>query len=245
MTTSISSGSHYEYILLNVDKSEYTYNFNPNNPLILKKNPKIGLKSLFLWYTIPNIGEKYENDTVRIFKDNSWQDVKIPEGMYELDAISKYLNDQFRENEQDSKIYMRLDVNKSTFKCIVKLSPNCKIDFSVGKLHELLGLEKKIYDKISEDGPNFINITRGLDRIMIRCNLVDRQFQHELKDVLYDVLPYAEPGSAIQENLDHIEFFHCKDNIIRSIQIRLTDKSGNSFILSETMSIKIIFKHDD
>ena len=49
--------AEYNYVLLTVDKPVYRYNFHSNHPLILGKNPEIGLKSIFLWYTYPNVSE--------------------------------------------------------------------------------------------------------------------------------------------------------------------------------------------
>jgi hypothetical protein len=49
------------------------------------------------------------------------------------------------------------------------------MDFSEGSLHKLLGLEPKVYNKPYEEGTGIINITRGVDRIFIRCNLVEKK----------------------------------------------------------------------
>jgi hypothetical protein len=109
-------------------------------------------------------------------------------------------------------------------------------------LYKLLGLEPKIYDKPYEEGANIINITRGVDRLFIRCNLVERRYQPEMKDVLFDILPFAQPGSAIQEKLEKIEYYPCRDNIIRHIELKVTDSKGNLIDLIELLSIKIGFK---
>ncbi len=60
----------YKYVLLTVDKPVYRYDFHSNHPLILGKNPEIGLKSIFLWYTYPNESEKYGNNKVTLTYNN-------------------------------------------------------------------------------------------------------------------------------------------------------------------------------
>jgi len=242
----------YHYILLNVDKPIYRYDFHSNHPLILGKNPEIGLKSIFLWYTYPNVSGKYGNNKVTLTYNNLTVPITIPKGMYEISALSKFLNNQLTEqynslneifdSQTEKRILLQLGVNESTFKCCVKLIDGVKIDFSEGSLHKLLGLEPKEYDQPYEEGPGIINITRGVDRIFIRSNLVERNYQPEMKDVLFDILPFASPGSAILEKLEKIEYYPCRDSIIRMIELKVTDSKGNLIDLTEPLSIKICFK---
>ena len=242
----------YHYILLNVDKPLYRYDFHPNHPLILGTNPELGLKSIFLWYTYPNISEKYGNNKVKLTYNALTTEVSIPKGMYEISALSKFLNkklsDEYNElnamfgTQNEKRTLLHLGVNESTFKCYVKLIEGVQIDFSEGSLHKLLGLEPKVYDQSYEEGTGIINITRGVDRIFIRCNLVERNYQQEMQNVLFDILPFAQPGSAIQEKLEKIEYYRCKDSIIRMIELKVTDSKGNLIDLTEPLSIKICFK---
>lgn len=238
-----------EYLILNVDKSDFRYDLPINAPIVLNRgeNPEIGLHSLFLFYTYPNISPTYDNDKVRVFDGAQWLDVTIPIGMYEVVKISELLNravQGLRKGDEVRNVKIRLNIDESTFHCSVKLAENIKIDFSQGNLHKLLGLEPKVYEnyEIEEEGPGLMNITRGLDRIMIRCSLVSRYHQPEFGDVLYDVLPHADPGGAIQEKIDNIEFLHCRDRVIRSIHIRITDRYNNEVQLLEPLSLKIVFR---
>ena len=88
--------------------------------------------------------------------------------------------------QNEKRTLLHLGVNESTFKCYVKLIEGVKIDFSEGSLHKLLGLEPKVYDQSYEEGTGIINITRGVDRIFIRCNLVERNYQPEKYDSEYE-----------------------------------------------------------
>ena len=80
------------YVLLTVDKPVYRYDFHSNHPLILGKNPEIGLKSIFLWYTYPNVSEKCGNNKVTLKFNSLTVPITIPKGMYEISVLSKYLN---------------------------------------------------------------------------------------------------------------------------------------------------------
>ena len=246
------STAEYNYVLLTVDKPVYRYDFHSNHPLILGTNPEIGLKSIFLWYTYPNVSEKYGNNKVTLTYNNLTVPITIPKGMYEISALSRYLNKKLSDEynnlnaifgeQTEKRILLHLGVNESTFKCYVKLIEGAQMDFSEGSLHKLLGLDPKVYDQPYEEGTGIINITRGVDRIFIRCNLVERYYQPEMKDVLFDILPFAEPGSAIQEKIEKIEYYKCRDSIIRHIELKVTDSKGKLIDLTEPLSIKLCFK---
>lgn len=236
---------HYDYLLLPVTSSHFTYELPPNQPIILGENPQIGLKNLFLWYTYPNISAKYDNNKLRVFDGSTWKDVTIPTGMYEVEDISNIINREMQNlsaGQADNNTVAKLHIDKSTFQCFVKLNPGLQVDFSIGDLHKLLGLEKKIYATPFEGGTGIINITRGVDKLLVRCNLVERPIQKELRDVLYDILPFTNPGSAIQEDIENVEYYHCKDDVIRSIEIRITDWQNNLIDLSEPLQLKIVLK---
>lgn len=225
--------TNYEYILLNIDKPVSHYNFHPNSPLILGENPKIGVKNYFIWHTYPNISPNYDNNIFSYTKSGVWETVNIPEGMYDIDELNKLL--------LNLDIDASFNINIATFKCYLALGTGVKIDLSVGNLHKILGLEKKIYT-ISEEGKEIINITRGVDRILIRCNLVSRPYQKEYSDVLLDILPIGTPGGSIYENIDEVEYHSCKNTVIRQIEIRITDEKGKPVKFSEHISLKLVFK---
>jgi len=201
--------------------------------LILGKNPKIGVKNYFIWHTYPNISPNYDNNIFHYLKGGVWETVNIPEGMYDIDELNKLLT--------SLGIDAVFKVNTATFKCYLELGTGMKIDLSIGNLHKILGLEKKIYD-ISEEGKEIINITRGVDRILIKCNLVSRPYQKEYSDVLLDILPIGTPGGAIYENINEIEYHTCKNSVIRQIEIRVTDITGSVVKFSEHISLKLVFQ---
>lgn len=224
----------YDYILLNVTNSDFTYNFPPNTPLILNEGAEVGVKNLYLWNTLPNISAKYNNQKLRVDEGVGFRDVIIPEGMYDIKELNAFLHEKF-----DTQI--KLTVNMATFKIKLKLD-DIKVDLTQGELYKLLGLEAKVYEQ-TEEGPNIINITRSVDRLLIRTNIVERRYQNQFQDVLYDILPVAQPGSVLHENIENVEFHRCKDLVIRQIKIRLTDDIGESLQLTEHMTLKLVFRH--
>ena len=229
----------HKYLTFESDKSYERFHLRPNHPLVLGGSPLVGVKLLSLYYTYPNISEKYSNNKVGLYYNGAWHDVTIPKGLYEV----KHLND-FIKKQIGSQTGIELEINMPTFQCNVLLQSGFKIDFSKGKLHNLLGLESKIYDQPEEIGPQIININRGIDDILIRCNLVDRPEQEKLLGCIYDVLPNAEPGQNMVHNIQNIEYFPCKDSIVRYVDISFTDMDGNLVEMREKYTIKLVFKYN-
>ena len=74
--------------------------------------------------------------------------------------------------------------------------------------------------------------------------MVDRKLQYNLRDVLYSILPVALPGEAIMSEVDHpIEFYKCKNRVIREINVRITNEKNEEVIFKEKILIKIAFRH--
>lgn len=225
----------YDYILLDIDKPHYIYNLPPNSPLILSENAEVGVKNIFFWYTFPNISKKYNNNKIKIYFDQKWITEEIPEGMYDFEELNNFFNLKL-----GGKINIKAD--NTTFKCVMTLQSNIKVDFSASNLYKLLGFEPKIYEH-SSVGNKLVDITRGVDKIFIRCNIVERPYQNEYRNCLYDLLPIGSPGAAIFENIDNVEYHKCKDRVIRQIEIRITDANNQLIVFSETLLLKLVFRH--
>jgi len=241
----------YDFIELNdIDSANYTFDFPPNDPLVLGDNATVGLKDIFIWYTWPNISEKYDNNKIKIFHNNAWKTYEIRQGMYEIEHLSDCINrliadkDVLDMDEPEPEKIIDFSVDRSTLHCILRMRAGVKIDFTSGKLHELLGFEPRIYDSNAR-GKNNINITRGVDKIFIRCDLVSRKHQYKYRDVLYTLSPMALAGEAIMERVEPIEFYPCRNRFIRSITVSVTDKDGKQLLLSEPFNVKLIFKSNN
>lgn len=231
------SGTYHDtYILVRMETSVHTYRFNSNNPLILGANPKLGVKSLFMWNTIPNISEKFDNNVVKIRRPSGQlQVVTFPTGMYDVYAMSDYIH--YVLGTDAISFY----INHSTFKCEVSVRAGYELDLIDGDFHKILGLESKVYPSGTANGPDIINITRGIDHVYLRCSAIDRQFGAD-HDVLYDLLPFTRPGAAIIEKVEQPEFYNCNDHKIFSFTLQLTDANNEPIDLQEPVQLKLVFR---
>ncbi len=242
-------GDNVRYITLKkIPTASYRFIIPQNDPLhLLGDNPQIAVKSGMLWYTFANISPQYNNNRLRIYdgRRNEWRDVELLTGLYELDALGDAINRAALGVNRGVEVRnkkIRLDVDKSTFHAFLKLHPGYKVDFSIGDLHKLLGFEKKIYEEPFSMGPDIINITRNLDRIYVRCNLVHRSHQPDLRDMLCNVVPYGNPGEVITFEPKHMEFVTCVERDIRAIDIRITNADNELLHILEPMTLELAFR---
>ncbi|CAH1380577.1 unnamed protein product, partial [Tenebrio molitor] len=119
---------------------------------------EIALKTASLWYSWDNITEEYKNNEIK-YKSGK----KAPQADLKNNEIKK----------ED-------DRNESEWK-ILKLPNDYEIDFSHGKIYELLGFDKKIYKEGINYATKIGNITKDIDQILIHCSLVSSSYQNNLK----------------------------------------------------------------
>ncbi|EFA13446.1 hypothetical protein TcasGA2_TC016324 [Tribolium castaneum] len=150
---------------------EISYSENPINLSGLKG--KIALKTASLWYSWDNITEEYKNNEIKfrrsphgrrtvperdygsaaelkneikkegIRDESEWKILKLPNGLYDENELNNYIQEYFGTFETPPFYF---DVNYATnrFMLIIR-DKDYEIDFSHGKIHELLGFDKKIY----------------------------------------------------------------------------------------------------
>ncbi|CAH1364229.1 unnamed protein product, partial [Tenebrio molitor] len=121
---------------------------------------EIALKTASLWYSWDNITEEYKNNEIK-FRRSPHERSEYKSGLPRV------------EDEEH-------DRNESEWK-ILKLPNDYEIDFSHGKIHDLLGFDKKIYKEGINYATKIGNITKDIDQILIHCSLVSSSYQNNLK----------------------------------------------------------------
>ena len=108
--------------------------------MILESNEQyyLALNHLSMTASWHNIRPEYENDKLKISKDNGkiFKTLTFPSGVYEYDDINTFIQQKF------DGINILFDL--TTFKVFIKLNENYQIDFSgSGNFASLLGFTKE------------------------------------------------------------------------------------------------------
>jgi hypothetical protein len=226
---------------------EISYSENPINLSGLKG--EIALKTASLWYSWDNITEEYKNNEIKfrrspherseyksgknneIKKDrdddrneSEWKILKLPNGLYDENELNNYIQEYFGTFETPPFYF---DVNYATnrFMLIIR-DKDYEIDFSHGKIHELLGFDKKIYKEGINYATKIGNITKDIDQILIHCSLVSSSYQNNLKsDVIYAFTPNISPRSLINIEPTHPKYLPInRTDYIFNIRISVTNQ---------------------
>ena len=76
--------------------NNFTVNFAPSVPI--PGNWSMGLISASLWYSYYNISPDYNNQTFRYYNRIVWKNIIIVPGLYGLEDINFYIQNQMRIN---------------------------------------------------------------------------------------------------------------------------------------------------
>ena len=159
-------------------KSDFTTKYSPPISLDDSKQHEAALLSIDLFNSIPNITNL--NNVLRYSKDdgNSWVNIELDTGSYELSAI----NNEFQrlmaingdyDHTADNPYYITITANLSELKSIVHISHDSyKIDFSVpNSIGSVLGFTNEIIGKGYNESPNIVNIIQ-VNSILVNLDII-------------------------------------------------------------------------
>jgi hypothetical protein len=156
--------------------------------------------------------------------ESEWKILKLPNGLYDENELNNYIQEYFGTFETPPFYF---DVNYATnrFMLIIR-DKDYEIDFSHGKIHELLGFDKKIYKEGINYATKIGNITKDIDQILIHCSLVSSSYQNNLKsDVIYAFTPNISPRSLINIEPTHPKYLPInRTDYIFNIRISVTNQ---------------------
>lgn len=205
--------------------SEVTSSFFP--PIEFTGAPEVALLGFYGCNSIPNIDKS--NNTFTLINTNNELlenniEIKVPEGTYELEDISKYLEERL----QSYKISFMLKANKNTLKSELKCSR--QIDFSVeNSIGGILGFHRKILDAnkihISDQVANINNLTS----IKINCNAAYGAFDNGIPShTVHEFNPGVAAGYRIVENPKNLIYYPLISNQLYSITVKITDQDDKA-----------------
>lgn len=188
---------------------------------------EIALIGCNIWFSWHNISHEYNNNILKHYNGHVWETIILPDGFYTIDLINYYL-------KLISKPII-FEINEISSRCFVRLKPGHRLDFSNGKLHEILGFDPKVIDQDKTEGKHPINISYGIDRILIHCSLVDQSYLNNVKsDVIYSFVPETPPGSLITVNPNPPIYLPVREKkFIQTIRMQISDQQNRLLELND------------
>ncbi|HRP37085.1 MAG TPA: hypothetical protein PLS50_04705 [Candidatus Dojkabacteria bacterium] len=233
----------------NESTDNFTVNFQPNVPL-LGGNYGIALEACSLWYSFYNISGDYNNTTFRYYNGSVFKNITITPGLYAIDDINAFVQAQMKANGDYTStpggdvFYITLTPNYNTFKLRITISSSYQVDLTVGNLYQLFGFDP-IVVTTTQEGSNNVNITNGIDRILIHIDCVSGSFAGtQSSDVIYSFSPDGAPSSLLQIKPYALIYLPLtKHGYLNQLRVYVTDQQNRRVNLNnETVSLQLSLK---
>lgn len=200
----------------------------------------LGLLSFESYNTIPNI-EKNRNN--KFYYGTKGKYIEIPEGTYEIDAVSTYLQRALEDkwsghkkplvggenskiNKKRYPIFLSIKTNNNTLKCNIKCT--AEIDFTKeDSIGSWLGFKpRKLEADIDYESDFPVDIFK-VNTICIECNIVGGSYVNERQaHILYDFFPTVPAGFKIVENPRNMVYLPINTRVIDEIVVKIVDQDG-------------------
>ena len=226
-----------------VEKSEsHDFKIKLRSTLSLDRNIKheLAVDTVMMTYSWHNISDKYKNNKIKYSPDNgnTWHTITFPNGLYSYSDINAFIHSYMGEqgHKAGDKYQINLSFFLSTYKALIQIDNNYKLDLRNSSFGDLIGFDEKIIDK-TEYGSRLPNITNSIDKINIHCDIVTNSIISGSDDNLLCVIPtdnltrsYSfkfEPKRLLfnevsKTNIDEIRFY-ITDSLSRPIDLNGID----------------------
>ena len=192
----------------------------------------IGLLSFDTYNSIPNI-MKNVNDRFYFSdpKQKQMRSIQIPEGSYNINALSEYLQENMKHIDEKAEIEIR--GNPSTLKAEIRSNQDIFFNsksFPNG-IGELLGFNKpdtKIDASKRYTTSNDIVQIQSVNVISIECNIASGSYVNgKHLHVIHSFFPAVEAGYKIVEVPNPVIYMPTSVRSVDSITISIVDQNGN------------------
>ena len=155
---------------------DFTIKFTPQLHLDPNMQHELALDKISMTYSWHNITQEYQNNTIRYSHDagSSWNTITFPDGMYSYSDLNDLIHTSMEVGgykSPDRTYGINLLFILSTYKFVIELLNNFRLDLTVSNFGDLIGFDKKIVTS-TEYGSRLPNITNSIDSLHINCDLI-------------------------------------------------------------------------
>jgi len=232
------------YILLTKKSAKIRTQFNPLIELDAGKKYEMSLLNLETYFSFPNIDAT--NNHLRYSPDggDSWVNVNVPEGCYEITDINDYLQRTMKENGHydiaNAQPNVSIEPNSNTLKSVLTIAPNYKVDFmSDNSIRTVLGFNRWVYSDGYNESEQIVNIM-NITTLRVTSDVIGASYTNgSTANVLYSFFPNVGPGYKIIEVPTNLVYLPVTLSTISSMETKLTDQNGKLVNLrGEELSIR-------
>jgi len=232
------------YILLSEKSSKIRTQYNPLIELNASKMYEMALVNLETYFSFPNIDAKNNNFRYSPDEGDTWVDVNIPEGCYEIEDINGYLQRILKEkghyDAAKEECCITLQPNSNTLKSVLTIATNYKVDFTPNNsIRSVLGFRRWVYGEGYNESEEIVNIM-SVNSLRVTSDIIGASYANGTTgNVIYSFFPNVGPGYKIIEVPHNLIYLPVTLRTISSMETKLTDQNGNLLNLrGEELSIR-------
>ena len=143
-----------------------------------------------MFFSWTNVNSGYNNQKIAFSKNNgnSWTDIDFAQGVWTYNDFDIYIREKTKtidgEGNEDYPITLTFD--EPTFRVIITLGPDYRLDLTKSDFNELIGYDKVILQDESNIGVRVPNLTQDTDVLNIHCDLTSTSLvDGEESDIIY------------------------------------------------------------
>ena len=220
---------------------DFLVKFNP--PLKLDPQFKhfLALDRLSMTYSWYNIRSSYGNNKIKYTHDGTtWQTITFTDGMYSYSDINDYIHqymDQKSHHTTDSKGEKVYSINisfiLSTYRVLMTLSGDYKVDLRGTDFGDLIGFEKKLVTK-TQYGTRLPNITKSIDSLNLNVSAIKDSVANGVNTNTIAVIPTDNLTRSYPFTFEPRRPLYCpvSSNLISEMRIYVTDSIGQAINLN-------------
>ena len=181
---------------------------------------------------------KYSSDN-----GSTWKEVTFPDGNYIYSDISNYISN-YLESQNEDKTGIQIYYVSSLKKCLIELKENFRVDFRSNlTVGALIGYDSMITS--SSYGTLTPNITKSIDKIIIRCSLLSNAFLNGNRNdsVLYTFdTSNMRIGYSFKIEQRNLKYYQINTNLIREIKFEILDGIGRRVDLKDPILMVLFLR---
>jgi len=211
------------------------------NPMKLEDS-LICLSDMTMYYSWPNIAEKYGNNKFSyqrndITTENSLFEITIPDGSYEIKDINNYLHFVMRSNgdKPDDKGNYGININPNRIynRVTISVNNNYILRLPSDGFNEILGFKNNLSIRNSEINGDEIPQVERVESVFVHCNLAQNGYQLD-SSLIYSFTPDKPAGSLLNIKPNFPQWRRTRNNVeINEIDVWFTDQNNKLLDLND------------
>ena len=227
-------------IIVSNNKTRFRTRFNPPIQLDKNKQYEIALVNLETYYSFPNIDAS--NNYFRYSPDDgdTWFEMCIPEGSYDIININDTIQQKMRQNGHFDPTNIAISANSNTLKSVLILGNNYQVDFRhPNSISRVLGFYNDIYTLGFQESENVVNIL-SINSLLVNLDIISGSYVNSSsQNTIYSFFPNVSPGYKIVESPINLVYLPITLDTIHSLETSITDQDSNQLNLrGETLTMR-------